>query len=153
MSTTHDAQTNPALAAAGRKPRELGRVQAVFGTVVAALLLNLLVYGVGVAAGGSFELTSNDERATVGAGTVAGMTAIPLLVGMVVTALLSLRWVGVIRVAQGVGPVLSLATIAGTVAADFDATSTVTLSAMHVVIAALIIAGLELMRRRLVRTR
>ena len=153
MSTSHDAQTSSALASAGTKPRELGRVQTVLGTVVAALLLNLLVYGLGVAAGGSFELTSNGERATVTAGTVAGMTAVPLLVGLVVTALLSLRWVGVIRVAQVVGPVLSLATIGGTVVADFDATSTVTLSAMHVVIAALIIAGLELMRRRLIRQR
>ncbi len=153
MSTTHVAQSTSTTTAAGTRPRELGRVQAVVGTVVGALLVNLLVYGVGVAAGGSFELTSDGERATVGAGTVAGMTTIPLLVGTVVAVLLSLRWVGVLRVAQVVGPVLSLATIGGTVAADFDATSAVALSAMHVVIAAFIIVALELLRRRVLRMR
>jgi hypothetical protein len=126
------------------------RVQAVAGTVVASLLGNLAVYGVGMAAGGSFDLTSDGATAHVSAATVAGMTVVPLLVGMVLAALLSLRWLGVVRVAQVVGAALSLATIGGTVAADFDAVSTVTLAAMHVVIAAAIVVGLGAMRRRIV---
>jgi len=151
MTTTNLTTTTAPTTA--RLPRELGRVPAVAGSVAAALLGNLLLYGIGLVAGGSFELTSNGKPATVTAATVATMTVVPLLVGLVVAALLSLRWVAVIRVAQLVGSVLSLATIAGTVAADFDGVSTVTLSAMHVVIAAVIVVGLEAARRRAVRDR
>jgi hypothetical protein len=52
-----------------------------------------------------------------------------------------------------VGPALALLTVAGTLAAHFDSIGTTTLGSMHVVIALLIIAGLELMRRRVVGQR
>jgi hypothetical protein len=128
--------------------RGLGRPSAVILTVVAALLVNLVIFAIGVAAAGSSELTTNDKTQIVTAATVAGMTVVPLLVGMTLAALLSYRWPRVLRIAAVVGPALALLTIAGTVAAHFDGTGTATLGSMHIVIALLIIAGLELIRRR-----
>lgn len=57
-----------------------------------------------------------------------------------------------IRIAQVVGVIAPLGTIAMTIAADFDTASTVTLALMHVVIALVVPVGLEGMRRRAERT-
>ncbi|MGH3612217.1 MAG: DUF6069 family protein [Pseudonocardia sp.] len=139
--------------AAAKAPLELGRVQAVVATVVAALLVNLVIWAIGAAAGGSFELTNGDVTQSAAPGGVVVMTVVPLLVGMTLAALLSYRWLGAIRVAQVVGPALALLTIVSTLMADFDGPSTVALTAMHVAIAPIVVAGLEAMRRRLVRQR
>jgi hypothetical protein len=136
---------------ASKTARGLGRPSAVILTVVAALLVNLVIFAIGVAAAGSSELTTSDKTQSVTAATVAGMTVVPLLLGMTLAALLSSRWPLVLRIAEVVGPALAVLTIAGTLAAHFDGTGTATLSSMHIVIALLIIAGLESVRRRAVR--
>jgi hypothetical protein len=64
----------------------------VIVTVVAALLVNLVILAIGGAAGGSFELMSGGKTQSVSAATVAGMTAVPLLLGMGLAAMLSYRW-------------------------------------------------------------
>ncbi|MGH3569268.1 MAG: DUF6069 family protein [Pseudonocardia sp.] len=139
------------MGAAAKAPLELGRVQAVVATVVAALLVNLVIWAIGAAAGGSFEFTNVDIRQSAAPGGVVILTVVPLLIGMILAALLSYRWFGAIRVAQVVGPALALLTIVSTLLADFDGASTVALAAMHVAIAPIVVVGLEAMRRRLVR--
>ncbi len=128
---------------------ELSRPVAVIGTVVVALVVNLVLWLIGLAAGGSFEVLDGDKMMAVAPGGVIMLTVVPALVGLTAAALLSYRWPVMIRVAQVVGPLLALGTIAMTIDADFDAASTVSLAAMHVVLAGAVFAGLEGLRRKL----
>lgn len=121
--------------------------------VLVALVANLLVYAIGRLAGGRYQFTGASASAggapvnEVDALTVAGFTAVPLLVGLALAATLSRRWPWVLTVALVVAPVLALVTIAvGTVPADFDTVSTVALGACHVVVA--IVSVLALLRLR-----
>lgn len=132
--------------AGGRFP--LGRVQAVVAAVVVALLVNLAIWAIGAAAGGSFTFTEGGVVQSAAPGGVVLMTTVPLLLGMTLAALLSRRWPRMIRVAQVVGAALALLTIGSTLVADFDGASTAALAAMHVVIAVVVVVGLEAMRRR-----
>lgn len=128
----------------------LNRTTAVLGTVGLALLVNLALWLVGLAAGGDFLVTEADgARASVAPGGVILMTVAPLAIGMTAAVLLSKLWAPILRVAAVIGAAASLGTIAGTLAADFDGPSTVTLSLMHVVIAVLLVAALEGLYRRL----
>ncbi|MGK8521894.1 DUF6069 family protein [Nocardia asteroides] len=142
MSTT----TAPAL----RIPA-LTRPIAILGSVAVSVAANLVVWLLGLAAGGSFETTEAGKTSEVTASVVFVSSAVPLLIGMTVAALLSYLWVGVLRVAQVVGATLAVATIGLTLAADFDLVSTIALSAMHLVLAPVLVAGLETMRNRLGR--
>lgn len=142
-------RSNVAGAAARKAPLELGRVQAVVATVLAALLVNLVIWVVGAAAGGSFQFTDGAVTQSAAPAGVVLLTVVPLLIGMVLAALLSFRWLGVIRVAQVVAPALALLTVAPTFMAGFDGTSTAALALMHVAIAVVVVIGLEAMRRRL----
>lgn len=124
----------------------LGRLWAVVASTVVALAANLVLWLVGLAAGGNFEMTDGGTRMAVAPGGVVTLTVVPIVVGMGIAALISLRWLPIIRVAQVVGVVAPLGTIAMTVAADFDTASTVTLALMHVVIAVVVPVGLEALR-------
>lgn len=128
-------------------PYGLTRPRAVLFTTLAALLTNLVLWLVGLAVGGSFELTDAGKTMSVAPGGVVIFTVLPVVVGTGLTALISLKWLGVIPVAQVVGVLAPLGTIALTVAADFDTVSTVMLSLMHVAIAVVVPVGLEAMRR------
>ncbi|WP_336086411.1 DUF6069 family protein [Nocardia sp. SSK8] len=134
-------------ATADRTLPALNRPVAVLGGVVAAVVLNLIVWGIGAAAGGSFLVTDGDTVTDVAPGGVVIMSAVPLLIGLTAAVLVSHLWTGVLRVAEVVGSVLSVATIALTVAADFDTASTVALSVMHVVLVPVIVVALEGVRR------
>lgn len=125
----------------------LSRWRAVLFSVLAALAVNLVLWLIGLGAGGSFELTEGGETMAVAPGGVVTLTVVPMVVGLGLAALISLRWLGVIRLAQIVGVIAPLATIAMTVAADLDTVSTVTLALMHVVIAIVVFVGLEALRR------
>lgn len=125
----------------------VGRLTAVLGSVLVAVAVNLIVWLLGEVAGGSFELVDDGVTRQVGVGTVILSSAVPLLTGMTLAALISYLWDGVLRVAQIVGGVLAVATIGLTVSADFDMTTTVALSVMHVVLAPVLVVGLEAMRR------
>ncbi|MBF6205953.1 hypothetical protein IU483_17930 [Streptomyces gardneri] len=142
MSTT----TAPAL----RIPA-VNRPVAILGSVAVTVAVNLIVWMLGLAAGGSFETTDAGETSEVAASVVVVSSAVPLMIGMIAAALLSYLWVGVLRVAQVVGAALAVATIGLTLAADFDLVSTLALSAMHVVLAPALVVGLEAMRNRLGR--
>ncbi|WP_378736860.1 DUF6069 family protein [Nocardia brasiliensis] len=127
----------------------VNRPVAIIGSVAVAVVVNLAVWLLGEAAGGSFEVVDKGVTNYVGGIGVILSSAVPLLIGMTLAALISYRWVGVLRVAQVVGSVLAIATIGLTVSAAFDTASTVALSVMHVVLAPVLVIGLEAMRRGL----
>ncbi|MET7767948.1 DUF6069 family protein [Nocardia sp. NPDC005366] len=127
----------------------LNRPVAVFGAVLVALAVNLIIWLIGAAAGGDFVTVDGAESQDVAPGGVIVMSTVPLLIGLGAAALISYRWVSVLRVAAVVGSVLALATIALTIAADFDAASTVALSTMHVMLVPVIVVSTEGLRRRL----
>ncbi|NGP08649.1 hypothetical protein G6038_24875 [Rhodococcus sp. 14C212] len=131
----------------------LSRPMAVLVPVVVALVANVALWLVGLAAGGSFEVTNGGTVESAAPGGVLVMTVVPLTVGMGLAALLSLRWFGIVRVAEVVGAVAALGTIASTIVADFDTPSTITLALMHVVIALVVVGGLEAMRNRIAAQR
>jgi hypothetical protein len=119
------------------------RTVVVAGTVLVAAVVNLAILAVGQSAGGDFQFTDGDDRMTVGAGGVAMLTIVPLLIGMTLATVLSLWWPAVLRIGMFVGPALALATIGFmTIPADLDTTSTVFLSLMHVALVPITILGL-----------
>ncbi len=120
----------------------------VAASVVTALVVNLVLWAVGLVAGGSFEHTDAGEVMSAAPGGVVLMSVVPLTVGLAVAALLTLWWNGFARIAQVVGALLPLATIQGTISADFDTPSTVALTLMHVVIAVVVVVALEMLRAR-----
>ncbi|MGV9744725.1 DUF6069 family protein [Rhodococcus zopfii] len=128
------------------RSRPVGRPVVVASAVAGALVLNLVLWLIGLAAGGSFEHTDAGETVSAAPGGVVLMTVLPLGVGLTVAVLLGLWWHGFVRIAQVVGALLPLATITGTLSADFDTASTVTLTLMHVVIAAAAVVALERVR-------
>ncbi|WP_136707603.1 DUF6069 family protein [Agromyces sp. H66] len=127
--------------------RRLGRVAIVALTVVTAVVVNLVIFAIGRAAGGSFRFESAYGPAEVDALTVVGFTVVPLLLGMTAVALLARVWPWVIPVALVVAPVLALATVPlMTFPAGFDAPSTVALSLCHVALVPTSIVGLLAVR-------
>ncbi|WP_433724453.1 DUF6069 family protein [Actinoplanes sp. CA-051413] len=115
----------------------------------AAVLINLILYGIGRAAGGSFRFTTPTGPAEVDGVTVAAFSALPLLAGLVAVALLSRFGAWVTRTALIVGPLLAVATIfAMTLPTDLDATSKVTLALCHLVLVPIIIVAVRLLGRR-----
>ena len=115
----------------------------------AAVLINLILYGVGRAAGGTFRFTAPTGPAVVDGVTVAAFSALPLLAGLVAVALLSRFGLWVVRTALIVGPLLAVATIvAMTLPTDLDATSKVTLALCHLALVPIIIVAVRLLGRR-----
>jgi hypothetical protein len=153
MSSTETTATATS-AATKFNPRtlELSRPAAVLWTAVIALVPNLVLWLLALPAGASFEMTDAGKTTSAAPGGVVVMTVVPLLIGMTLAALISVKLPAIIRPAEAIGVVLALATIVLTIQADFDAASTISLSLMHVVVAAAIVVGLEAMRRRIVRT-
>ncbi|MFC4377209.1 DUF6069 family protein [Nocardia halotolerans] len=137
VTTTTGNRTLPAL----------NRPVAVLGGVLAALVANLLIWGIGELAGGTFTTTDGDQVLDVAPGGVILMSTVPLLIGMTVAVLVSYLWTGVLRVAAVIGSLLSLATIWMTLTSGFDTVSTVALSLMHVVLVPVLVIALEGVRR------
>lgn len=80
---------------------------------------------------------------------MAGFTAVPLLAGLTVAALVARRWPRLITVGLIAAPTLALSTIAiMTLPADLDPISTVTLALCHVVLAPVAVLALLRLRRR-----
>jgi hypothetical protein len=107
----------------------------VIAAVMAALVVNLIIYAIGKAAGGEFTYTQSGKKTTVDAASVTILSTVPLAIGLSLVALLSPRWPAFPRVATGVAPTFAIATIVlVTIPANFDATSTVFLSFMHLAV-------------------
>ncbi len=128
-----------------------GVVAAVVGSAVA---VNVVVHLLGRAAGGTFAFVREGVVVEVDTATVAGFTAVPLLVGLVLVAVLGPRWPRSYGPALVVAPLLALVTIASmTIPAGFDAVSTLTLAACHLTLVPLSVVGVLGLRRAAARTR
>ncbi|MFI6315202.1 DUF6069 family protein [Nocardia fusca] len=128
----------------------LNRPVALFGAIGAALVANLVVWLIGAAAGGTFEMTDAGRVQSVAPGGIIMMTVVPMLIGLGAAVLLSYKWIGVLRVAAVIGSVLAVATIGMTVNADFDTASTVALSITHLTLVPALIVATEGLRRKLI---
>lgn len=129
--------------------RALSRWEAVAFATVGAVVVSTVVWALFTAFGASFDVMDGGTVHTVGVSGVAMSAGIPVLIGVTLAALLSYFRVGIIRVAQVVGAVLPLVTVAGSLSADTDAATKLGLALMHVVVAGFVVIGLELMRRRI----
>jgi hypothetical protein len=119
-------------------------VAAAVGT---AVVVNLVVHALGRAAGGSFTFTRAGAPTGVDAATVAGFSAVPLLLGLVVVALLCRRWPLVARMALVVAPVLAVVTVGlMTLPVDLDTVSTVTLALCHLTLAPISVLAIRALR-------
>lgn len=143
MSVTETSRTSALLP----RSRPARSAIVVVAAVVVALVTNLVLWAVGLAVGGSFEHTDAGRTVSSAPGGVVLMTVLPLTVGLALAAVLTLWWNGFARIAQVVGALLPLATIQGTITADFDTPSTVALVLMHVVIAVVVVVALDMLRR------
>jgi hypothetical protein len=119
----------------------------VAGAVLVAVVVNLAIYGIGRAVGADFAFTAaGGSPTTVDAVTVAGFTAVPLLVGLTAAALLR-RWSWVIPTALVVAPLLAVATIfLMTIPADLDTRSTVALACCHLALVPISVLALRALR-------
>ncbi|MBF6353656.1 hypothetical protein IU449_03675 [Nocardia higoensis] len=127
----------------------LSRPVALFGAIGAALTTNLVVWLIGAAAGGTFEMTDAGQVQSVAPGGIIMLTVVPMLVGLGAAVLLSYKWIGVLRVAAVIGSVLAVVTIAMTVSADFDTASTIALSITHLTLVPALVVATEGLRRKL----
>lgn len=123
------------------------------GTVIAATLIaiaiNLIVYAIGTLAGGTFDFTVDGTSEHVYALLLTAFTAIPMLVGLTLVALLAPRLPQVIPVALVVAPILAIGSIfIMTMPTNFDTASTVTLAIAHVVVAIVTVAAILALRAR-----
>ncbi|MET9953639.1 DUF6069 family protein [Streptomyces sp. NPDC006339] len=130
-----------------------GRPAAVIaGTVAAALGVNLALWLIGLGFGGSFQYTEADGslHTTTAPQGVITMTVLPMSGGLALAALLAAagKRRAILRSAQVVGAGAALATTAQTFTASFDMPSTIALSGMHIIIAALVLLALEALARR-----
>ncbi|MEY2849245.1 MAG: hypothetical protein RI885_1912 [Actinomycetota bacterium] len=121
----------------------------ITGAVVVAIVLNLAVYAIGRLAGGSFLFSTPAGEIEVMALTVAGFTAVPLILGLAAVAILG-RWRSwVFPTALIVAPLLEVVTIfVGTLPAGFDAPSAVALSSCHLTLVPVTIVALLALRAR-----
>jgi hypothetical protein len=127
--------------------RRIGRPVIVAATITVAVLVNLVIYTIGRAAGGSFRFDSPSGPAEVDALTVVGFTVVPLLLGLTVVALLVRVWPWVVPVALVVAPAIALVTIlVMTLPAGFDAASTIALGLCHVAVVPTTVLGLLALR-------
>ena len=123
----------------------LGRTRAVLATWLAAGAAN---FAIGSTAGLDYAVEAEDSVWGVMGVGVLVVTTILLLPGMILAALLSLRWNRIIPVAQIVGSVASLLSIGLTFAVGFDTGSAIVLALMHIVAVPILVLGLELIKRR-----
>lgn len=130
-----------------RLPLQPAEVRTVVLTVVAALLVNTVIFLIGSWTGGTYLFTSGGVTQTTGISSVALYTGVPLLLGMALAAVMSHRWPGVLRLAEVTASVLTLATVAATVSVHWDRPSLIALIAMHLALVPISIAGLEHLRR------
>jgi hypothetical protein len=119
----------------------------VAATIILAVFVNVVIYAIGRAAGGTFRFASTSGPAEVDALTVVGFTVVPLLLGTTLVALLVRVWPWVVPVALVVAPAFALVTIpVMTLPAGFDLTSTITLALCHVAMVPIVVFGLLALR-------
>ena len=115
--------------------------------VAAAVVIDLLIYLVGGAAGASFRFPGADG-AVIPWIVVAIFSAVPLGLALAAVALLAPRWRWVIPAALVAAPVLALVSIPLLpMAVGFDATTTAALASMHIATGVFAVLGVLGIRR------
>jgi hypothetical protein len=99
----------------------------------ASVVGNLAVLGVADLADASLVVTDGGTTHEITAGGVVGASLVPVVAGVVIAALIAVRWVGVVRLAQVVGGAFALLSVGGPLAADTDGGTSIALAVMHVV--------------------
>ena len=143
--TTDTPTTTPAT---DKRAARLGWWQASGLALVAAIAVNLVILAIGTAADASFVVVDNGDPADVTALVVVAATAIPLVAGFLVAALLARwrpRWV---RPLALVAAAFAVVSIAGPFVADTDTGTAASLAVMHLVIGAAYLGGTEAARAR-----
>jgi hypothetical protein len=121
-----------ATASPARTRSATGRLGYIAAVLAGLLATNLIIYAIGRALGGDFTYTQNGAAVLVEPVAITFLSLGPLATGLALIAALSRKWPAAIGIARIAAPALAVATIAlMTVPADFDATSTVSLAAMH----------------------
>ncbi len=129
--------------------RRWGTPATVIAAALVAVGINLILYAIGTFAGATFDFTVDGEPAHVYAITLIGFTAIPLLVGLALVAVLGRWWKWVYPLALVIALVLAIGTIfIMTLPVNLDTASTVTLAAAHVVVAIVAVGGIIALRGR-----
>jgi hypothetical protein len=129
--------------------RDLSRAAVVALSCATAVTANLIVYGVGRAAGGTYRFTSATGATEVDAITVGGFSAVPLAIGLTTVALLAPLATWVARAAMVIGPALAIGTIlVMTLPADFDTVSKVALALCHLTLVPITIAAVRVIAHR-----
>jgi hypothetical protein len=122
------------------------------GTAV-SLTVNLVVLAVARAADATMVVDDGGTLHEVLASDVVTASAVPLVVGTVVVALVALRWLGMVRLAQIVSAGFTLLSLAGPLTAETDGGTAATLATMHVVTGVAFVGALEVARRRITADR
>jgi hypothetical protein len=108
------------------------RLTWIGATLAGLLAVNLLLYTIGRATGGTFTYTQSGKPVRVDAVAVALLSLAPLASGLLLVAVIGRRWATVVPVAKVAAVVVAVATIAVmTIPADFDRRSTAFLALMH----------------------
>ncbi len=132
-----------------RAADRLSRAGILVASVVAAVLVNTVLYALGAAAGGSYDFTSTGRPAHVDVATLAGFTSIPLAAGLIIVAVLPRRWRWVDPTAIAVALLLAVGSIpAMPLAADLDTASATALTLCHLAVGAVAVLGIRALRIR-----
>ncbi len=108
------------------------RLTWIGATLAGLLAVNLLLYAIGRASGGTFTYTQSGKPVRVDTVAVALLSLAPLATGLLLVAVVGRWWATVVPVAKVAAVVLAVATIAVmTIPADFDRRSTAFLALMH----------------------
>ncbi|MEJ7838349.1 MAG: DUF6069 family protein [Thermomicrobiales bacterium] len=127
--------------------RGLGRTKAVGLTWLATVVGCLIVLAISVAAGVNYGLADDEVWSSLGIG-VPFIVTVTLLPGMILAAVLSLKWPRMLDIAIVAGPVLALLTIILSFLPDLSLGSSISFGLMHVVAAPIMFVGLNLIKRR-----
>lgn len=147
MSAIGSTHADPSASGTTRNPG-LSWWQASLLGAVTATAVNLAIWGVSALAGASLALLDNGEDYLIDAGSVIFSSAVPIVVGIALAALIARWWTGVIRVAQAVGALLAVGTLWSVFAYGIGAGTITALTLMHLVSGAVVVLALEGLRRR-----
>lgn len=141
------AAATPSPTATGNPSRTgLAWWQAALLAAVTATALNLAIWGVARIAGAQLALPDDGAPYPITADSVAFMSAVPMLAGIALAALIARWWTGVLRMAQLVGALLAVGTVWGVFGGDTG--TALALTSMHLVSGAVVVLSLEGVRRR-----
>ena len=147
MSAIDSSRVDQSVSGSIRRPGLNWWQASLFGAVTATVI-NLAIWGVAALGGAALALLDDGGNYPIELGSVVFSSAVPMVLGIVLAAVIAHWWTGVIRVAQVVGALLAVGTLWSVFAYSIDAGTTVALTAMHLVSGAVVVLALEGLRRR-----